>query len=277
MTETLDPFFPPEQVTAGSRRRPFPVRGYIALGFIVFVAMVPFFIPDAEQTALTLGPPSWSHLLGTDRYGQDVLVRLLNGGQSITVMAATAGAIAVVIGTALGASAAYIGGRTDRLLMRLVDLLLATPALLVVLVMGSVLPRSAFVLTIVVGVLLMPAAARIIRAVTLPISTREFIASAEAAGATTPEILIREILPNIRARIALEWALRSSIAVLVLAALNFLGVGIAPPSADWGLSLNQGREVLSFAPWVSLTPAAAIVALVIAINVVADSVGERWL
>jgi peptide/nickel transport system permease protein len=138
-------------------------------------------------------------------------------------------------------------------------------------------PRSSVVLTVVVGVLLSPAAARIVRAVTLPITTREYIASAEAAGATTVEVLLLEILPNIRARIALEWALRSSIAVLVLAALNFLGVGIDPPSPDWGLALNQGREVLTLAPWVCLGPAIAIVLLVISINTVADAVGEKWL
>ncbi|QXJ24269.1 ABC transporter permease [Actinomadura graeca] len=277
MSAAAEPILAPAKATDARRSGLFPVRGWVGLAFIVAIVALPWVVPDAAQSPDVLRSPSAGHLLGTDRYGRDTLLRTLNGGQAITLMAALAGAISVVLGTALGATAAYVGGWSDRLLMRFTDLLLATPPLLVILVMGSAVPRSNVVLTVVIGLLLAPGVARVLRAVSMPIVAQEFVASAEAAGASPLEMLTREIFPNIRARMVLEWAIRSSIAVLVLAATNYLGVGIVPPSPDWGLALNDGQPILSTAPWVCLAPATAIVLLVIAINVVADATGERWL
>jgi len=269
--------------SARARRtgRPSSQRGRIQLiggvAVLLLVLLVPVVAPEAPSGAgLQLSAPSAEHLFGTDRFGRDVFDRFLAGGQMVTVMSIAAGAIAAVGGALIGMLAGYRRGPIDAALMRSVDVLLAMPPLLLILVFVAALPRSNAFVVVLVGVLLMPGAARIMRGITQQIAAREYIASAEAAGERAASILVREILPNVRARLVLEWALRTSFAVLVLASLNFLGVGVSPTSSDWGVAINEGKEVITVAPWVCLAPALGIVMLVMAINVIADGLGELW-
>lgn len=243
---------------------------------VLAILLGPLVAPAAPSGTDLLVGPSLDHLLGTDRFGRDVFARFLAGGQTVAVMAIAAGAIAALGGAAIGMAAGYRRGWLDSALMRTVDVLLAMPPLLIILVFVAALPRSNVLLVVLVGVLLMPGAARVMRGVTQQVAAREFVASVEAAGERPTFIVLREILPNVRARLVLEWALRTSFAVLILASLSFLGVGLSPPSPDWGLAINEGKEVLTLAPWVCLAPAFGIVLLVVAINVVADGLGELW-
>jgi peptide/nickel transport system permease protein len=191
-------------------------------------------------------------------------------------MAIAAGAIAVIVGTCVGMTAGYRGGWTDALLMRTVDVLLALPPILITLVTAALLPRNTVVLVSLVGILLAPGAARVIRGLTQQIASSEYIAYAEAAGESQLSVMLTEVLPNVRSRLALEFALRTGFAVLTLSSLNFLGVGISAPAADWALNVAEGRPALTFAPWISLAPAAGIVLLVTSVNVIANAIGESW-
>lgn len=218
-----------------------------------------------------LAPPSAQHLFGTDQLGRDVLSRTLAGGQLLTLMSLAAGALSVVLGSAIGMLAGYKGGWIGAVLMRLVDLLLAFPPLVVILVLLTVFPRGVLMPTILTAVLLTPTAARIIQGLTQELASREFVAAAEAAGVGSLAILWGELLPNLRSRLILELALRTGFAVLLVSALNFLGVGLQPPSPDWGVAVNEGSQYLMTAPWAALFPALGIFLLVASVNVIASA------
>lgn len=257
--------------------RPDPARlGRIELAVGVAILLVilvaPAFAPQ-PPLATSIGilrPPSWHHLLGTDRLGRDILSRFLAGGQLIMVLSLLAGILATSLGALIGLSGGYLRGATDLILMRLVDVLLALPAILVILVVAAALPRSNTMLVALVGVLLAPGAARILRGLAQQLAAREFVAAAEAAGGRWYSILWAEILPNIRGRLLLEVALRTGFAVVLISSLNFLGVGVSPPTPDWGLEISEGRTVMMLAPLVVVVPAVGLAVLVGAVNLVAD-------
>jgi peptide/nickel transport system permease protein len=229
-----------------------------------------------RSSADILQGPSMAHLLGTDTLGRDVLSRVLAGGQSLTLMSLVAGAAAVLVGGTVGLVAAYRGGWVDSVLMRLVDLLLAMPPILIILVFSTTLTVSRASVVALTALLLSPGAARVIRGVAQVIVNRDFVAAAEAAGERTIPLLWREILPNVRGRLAVELALRTGFAVLLIASLSFLGVGISPPSPDWGLAVSEGRAVITVAPWLSLSAAIPIFILIVLTNNVAGWLERRW-
>lgn len=235
----------------------------------LFPAQSPF-----TSSGNILAPPSAQHLFGTDRLGRDVLSRTLAGGRLLTLMSLVAGALSVVMGSAIGMLAGYKGGWLGTVLMRLVDLLLAFPPLVVILVLLTVFPRGIVMPTLLTAVLLTPTAARIIQGLTQELASREFVAAAEAAGAGSLSILWGEILPNLGSRLILEMALRTGFAVLIVSALNFLGVGLQPPSPDWGVAVNEGEQLLTTAPWAVLFPALGIFLLVACVNVITSALDQ---
>lgn len=248
----------------------------IGLAVLIIILIAPAFAPQPPlaTSASILHPPSVQHLLGTDRLGRDILSRFLSGGRLITVLSLLAGLLATSLGSLIGLTGGYLRGATDILLMRLVDVLLALPAILVILVVAAALPRSNVLLVVLVGILLAPGAARILRGVAQQLAAREFVAAAEAAGGRWYSIIWQELLPNIRGRLLLEVALRTGYSVVLISSLNFLGVGVSPPSPDWGLAVSEGREVMMLAPLTVLVPAVGLAALVSAVNVVADGLGR---
>lgn len=268
-------------VAPRSLRQPtYGLLGQLELGIgvviLVGILLAPLFTPQPplRTSAEILGSPSLHHLLGTDRLGRDVLSRLLAGGQLITVLSVLAGILATTLGALIGLTGGYLRGPTDVVLMRLVDVLLALPAILVILVVAAALPRSNVMLVVLVGVLLSPGAARILRGLAQQFAAREFVAAAEAAGGRWYSILWDEIVPNIRGRLLLEVALRTGYAVVLISSLNFLGVGVSPPTPDWGLEVSEGREVMMLAPLTVLAPAVGLAVLVGAVNLVADGLGR---
>lgn len=248
------------------------------LGLLLLLAILAAPLLPVQSPLTTSGDimtlPSARHLLGTDQLGRDVLSRVLAGGRTLTLMSLAAGSLALVLGATVGMLAGFKGGRVDTVLMRLVDLLLALPPLIVILVFLTILPHGVVLPTLLTALFLAPSAARIIRGLTQELTSREFIAAAEAAGDGDLAIIVGEILPNLRGRLILELALRIGFAVLIASSLNFLGVGVQPPSPDWGLAINEGASVLMVAPWVALFPALGVFLLVASINILSDALGE---
>lgn len=275
-------------ITAVARRRALPGSAarwvwsnkviVLAAIFVGVVGLGPYFapFPPLETSGDILHPPNASHLMGTDTLGRDVLSRVLSGGRLLLAMSLAAGTGAVLVGAAIGLVSGYRGGLLDAVLMRSVDVLLSLPPMLVVLILAGLLPRNNMLIIGLTAVLLSPGAARIIRGLTQQIASRDFVAASEAAGEKTTWILLREILPSVRGRLTVELALRTAFAILVISSLNFLGVGISPPTPDWGLVVSEERFALQIAPWATLFPALAIFLAIATTNKVADWLDKKW-
>lgn len=223
---------------------------------------------DARQ------PPSWEHWFGTDHLGRDVFSRVVLGARDVLILAGSGTLIAVVLGTLLGLLTGYLGGWVDELVMRFFDSLLALPALLLALVLlGAIGPSRTSVL-IVIAVVYTPIVTRVIRSVALSVKSKSFVEAARTQGEPLRSILFREILPSALPTLAVEASLRFSYAIFLVASLGFLGVGVQPPSPDWGLMVKEGRANVTQTPWALYFPAGAIAFLVVSVNLVADALKD---
>ena len=231
--------------------------------------------PYTEQhLSDTLQSSSSHYLLGTDQFGRDILSRVIVGSRSIILLATTSTLLALLLGGAMGIVAAYYGGLLDEVLMRLTDIFLSFPVLLLALLILSTLGSAMIYLIACIGVIFAPAIARVVRSVVLELKTREFVEAARMIGARDGRIMAREILPNLLNTLLVEAAIYFGYAILVGSGLGFLGMGVQPPSPDWGLQVSDGRNFLLTAPWVVIYPALAISTLVIGINLLTDGLTE---
>jgi peptide/nickel transport system permease protein len=252
-------------------------RGAIGLGlasFVVLVAVIgPFVAPYAQDALLTLpfGKPSGQYLLGGDFLGRDVLSRVLNGGWVVLIMAGCATAIGIVGGAAAGMSAAYLRGRSDGIIMRTVDVILAFPQLVFALLLLSLLGPKLWLITVAVGVSHAPQVARVIRSATLDLTERDFVKVAELQGMRPAKVMAKEILPNLVSPLMVEAGLRLTYSIVIISGLAFLGFGQAPPASNWGLMINENRIGLSLNPWSVIVPAALIALLTIGTNTFTDA------
>jgi peptide/nickel transport system permease protein len=219
-------------------------------------------------------PPNLHYLAGTDEYGRDVFSRLLFGSQLSLALGVTATLISMGIGVPLGLIAGYRRGVTDELVMRSLDVMLAFPPIMLVLLILAVTPPSLMKTAIAIGVLAVAPIARVTRSVTLDLMSGEFIEAARARGERLIYLLMRELLPNIWPVLTVEASLRVVFAVLLGAVLSFLGFGVQPPAADWGLMISNGRAFVDTAPWISLAPGIAMSITVIGISLVGDGLRE---
>jgi peptide/nickel transport system permease protein len=250
-----------------------------AIGTVAFIAFVliaifgpliaPFgsneqIVEDARQGL------SAKHWFGVDTLGRDVFSRVLLGARDIFSLAGAGTLIAVGIGTSLGLLSGYRGGWFDEILMRFFDSLLALPALLLALLLLGTLGPSRQSVLLVIVVVYIPIVARVVRSVVLSVKTRAYIEAARVQGESSARILFREILPAVLPALAVEAALRFSYAIFLASSLGFLGVGVQPPSPDWGLMVNEARDTLSQTPWALYFPAGAISVVVISVNLLAD-------
>jgi len=215
--------------------------------------------------------PSAAHLLGNDQLGRDELSRLIYGARFSLTVGLLAPVIGVTIGGCLGMLAGYFRGRLETLIVGGVDVLLAFPPLVLALAVTAYLGQSVANLTMVIGVLGIPAFARVARAVTLSLSEREFVTAARALGATHMRILIRELLPNVALPLLAFFLLGVAVTIVVEGALSFLGLGVPPPAPSWGSMIGEGRESLDIAPWLAFLPATFMFLTVLAFNVVGDT------
>jgi peptide/nickel transport system permease protein len=255
--------------------------GAVGVAVLVFVLLVALFGPfvaphsPARPIGIPYEGPSAEALLGTDFLGRDVLSRVLWGGRSVIALAGLSVLLAYAGGLAVGLAAGYSRGLLDPLLMRSVDVLLSLPALLFLLVLVTGLGSSRTVLVVGVALIQMPLVARIIRSTTQTQSVRGFVEAAAARGERTSAILGRELLPNIVPTIAADVGLRLTYAIILVASVNFLGLGLQPPDADWGLMVSENRSGLNLNPLAVLAPVTMIALLTIAVNMVGDAVARQ--
>lgn len=252
-------------------------RGAIGLGlasFVVLIAVIgPFVTPESPDAFVTLvfGKPSGQFLLGGDVLGRDVLSRVLDGGWVLLIMAVCATALGVAGGAAAGVSAAYLRGRSDGIIMRAVDVILAFPQLVFALLLLSLLGPKLWLITIAVGVSHAPQVARVIRSATLDITERDFVKAAELQGMRPAKVMAKEILPNLVSPLMVEAGLRLTYSIVIISGLAFLGFGQEPPAANWGLMINENRIGLPLNPWAVIVPAALIALLTIGTNTFTDA------
>jgi peptide/nickel transport system permease protein len=244
---------------------------------LALAALAPLIAPYPydEMSVLTrLKPPSAAHWLGTDDFGRDVLSRTLMGARLSLFMGFGATMICLALGVPIGLLSGYARGRLDELIMRAMDVLMSFPPILLGLLILAVTPPNLWKATVAVGVVYVPSIVRLTRSATLEIAQEEFILAARARGDGTWYILLREILPNAWPLLAVEAGLRATFAVLLGAALSFLGIGAQPPSSDWGLMISDARPFLETAPWIVLAPGIAMSVTVIGINLLGDGLRQ---
>ena len=248
----------------------------MTLVVVLFALLGPLFAPQ-NATALvgfTYGVADQQALLGYDYIGHDVWSRLLHGGQSIIWMAVAASFIALIIGAALGLLAAFSKKKTDQFITWLTDIFMAFPDLILVLLIVSMLGRDPWLIVITVSIAFIPAVIRLSRGVALNIVEQEYVETAKILGFSKIYILFREILPNMLTPLLIHLGVMLTWAVGMLSGLAFLGYGVAPPAADWGLMINENRAGLLIQPWAVLAPVLLIALFALGTNVLAEGVGR---
>ena len=260
---------------AAARLAPFGVA--VLLIALVVAALAPVISPHnplKQNLDDTLARPSFNHPLGTDNVGRDVLSRVIWGTRISLVAGFASVAIALVVGGLLGLAAGYAGGRTDGLVMRLMDAVLSFPPLVLALALGAVLGAGLTGVVIALGVVYTPTFARLMRGQVLSITAREYVDAARALGAPGWRIAWHHVLPNAATPIVVQASLSVAFAILAEASLSFLGLGIQPPQASWGSMINAGRGYMQQAPWIVFGPGAALFVTVVGLNFVGDAVRD---
>jgi peptide/nickel transport system permease protein len=222
-------------------------------------------------------PPNGAHPLGTDIVGKDVLGQLMVGGQTSLEIGVAAAAIAIVIGVLWGAIAGFVGGWLDQLMMRIVDSLLAIPTLFLLLVLAAMYPASLIMLIIIVGLVAWLVPARLIRGETLSLRTREYVDAVRVMGGSSARIVLRHIIPNTIGTIMVNATFQVADAILLVATLSYLGLGVPPPSTNWGDMLSDGVSYTYAGYWWLIFPAGiAIVTTVVAFNLIGDAMRDAF-
>lgn len=242
----------------------------VFLTMAVFGPLIAPYSATEQISGAARQAPSWQHLFGTDHLGRDVFSRVVLGARDILALAGLGTLFAVLIGTLVGLFSAYRGGLTDEVTFRFFDSLLALPALLLALLVLGVVGPSRNSVLIVLVIVYVPIVARVVRSVVLSTKQKGYVEAARVQGESTTSIVRRDIFPAVVPALTVEAALRFSFAIFLVASLGFLGVGVQPPSPDWGLMVSQARPYVSLTPWALWFPAAAIALLVIGVNLAAD-------
>lgn len=228
----------------------------------------------AQDIPNRLQGPSMEHWCGTDEFGRDIFARLVHGSRVSLVVGLISVSISLFIGGALGAIAGYYGGRVDNVIMRIMDIFLAVPSILLAMTIVAALGTSLVNVMLAIGVSGVPGYARIVRASVMSIKDQEFVEASRAIGAKSPTTIFREILPNCLAPIIVQATLSVAGAILSTASLSFIGLGVQPPSPEWGAMLSGGRNYLRDALQLTLFPGLAIVITILALNLLGDGLRD---
>lgn len=263
------------------RRAPLPralvIGASIVCVLLIVAALAQFIAPfpfDQMHIRDRFSPPTLRYLAGTDEYGRDVFSRLLIGSQLSLLLGVVATLISMGIGVPLGMLAGYRRGLIDEVIMRTLDIMMAFPPIMLVLLILAVTPPSLMKTAFAIGILSAPPIGRVTRSITLNLMSGEFMEAARARGERLHYLLGRELLPNVWPVLMVEASLRVVFAVLLGAVLSFLGFGVQPPAADWGLMISNGRAFVEKAPWISLAPGLAMSITVIGISLLGDGLRE---
>ncbi|MCP4537317.1 MAG: ABC transporter permease [Chloroflexi bacterium] len=243
----------------------------------VFIAIAAPIISPYSPTELAgrrLESPSREHWLGTDDLGRDVLSRLFWGTRTVVALAPISVLLGILIGAPLGLISGYVGGRLDALIMRGVDILMSFPMMLIFILIISSIGASVVVIVVAISLGSIPPIVRIVRSLTLDERTKDYVNAARLRGERMRYILLREILPNVSGPIIVDTCIRVGYAIMAIGSLGFLGLGIRPPTPDWGGMINEGRDWIFLNPWAVLAPSAALASVVIGLNLLADGIRE---
>jgi peptide/nickel transport system permease protein len=245
----------------------------------VFAPLLAPHDPYVQNLANRMVPPVFlggtsEHLLGTDHLGRDYLSRLIYGARVSLLIGTVAALISGIVGTAMGVAAGYFGGKVDAVVTFLINVRLAMPVVLVALAVVAILGGSLTVVIGLLGLLLWDRFAVVMRASTLQVRRREYVAAAQAIGASTPRVILSEIMPNIVNNLIVIVTLEMAHAILLEATLSFLGLGVQPPTPSWGLMVSEGKNMMLFEPWLVLIPGAVLFTLVLAINLMGDGLRD---
>ncbi len=267
-------------------RRLFALIGVVIVGVVAAIAILAPWItphdPFAQNLDARMLPPFWidgsvpDHLFGTDQLGRDYLSRLIYGARISMIIGVLVVLCSGVIGTTLGVLGGYFGGRVDAVVMFVITCRLAIPLILVALTVVSFVGSSFAVVILTLGLLLWERFAVVARTTTMQVRTLDYVAAARAAGCSRAYILTREVLPNIAHHLVVVATLEMALAILLEAALSFLGLGVPPPLPSWGLMISEAKDYMYFSPWVIMIPGAALFILVLGINLLGDGLRD-WL
>ena len=261
-----------------ARRHELAMIGAIILGAVLFATVAAPLISGYDPAKLAirsrLQPPSASHLFGTDELGRDVFTRVLYGGRPVLVAAAFSVALALLVGGAIGVIGGYRGGLLDSLLMRLMDVMLSFPAILLAILIVAGLGAGLTNIVIAVAFSLIPAFARLSRSVVMQLRHNDYVLAAQALGAPEHAIIARHILPNLLPIMLVQATAMAATAIATASALSFLGLGVAPPTPDWGVMVSDGQRLVLDAPHVPFFPGLVIALTVMCINFVGDGLRD---
>jgi peptide/nickel transport system permease protein len=254
----------------------------VVLLLVIVAILAPVLAPHdpyAQSLANRMVKPvfmggTWEHPLGTDHLGRDYLSRLIYGARVSLLIGAVAAFISGVIGTAMGVAAGYFGGKVDAVVTFMINVRLAMPVVLVALAVVAILGGSLQVVIGVLGLLLWDRFAVVMRASTLQVRRREYVAAAQAVGASTTRVVLSEIMPNIANNLIVIVTLEMAHAILLEATLSFLGLGVQPPTPSWGLMVSEGKNMMLFEPWLVLIPGIVLFVLILAINLMGDGLRD---
>ncbi len=270
---------PPERALwRALRRRSARIGLVIAAVFLMATVLAPLIAPydPADQDlSSALTPPSFAHLLGADQYGRDMLSRVIYGTRYALVAIVVADGLALVVGGSLGLVAGFVGGLADTAIMRLTDVLLAFPYLLLALIIVAALGPSFTNSIIAIGIIYTPQYARLMRGQVLAVQAEDYVWAARSVGAGQMRIMLRHVLPNSLSPVLVMATLQAGSVVVETAGLSFLGLGAQPPSPDWGALLADGHSYFLTAWWIATFPGVAIFLVVLAFNLVGDALRDQ--
>jgi len=262
------------------RRNKLAMLGLAMMSVIVLLAVFADVIADYNKVVVgmnmleRLQTPSLKHWFGTDGYGRDVFARIIHGSRLSLTLSIVSMSVAVAVGSLIGAISGYYGGKIDDVLMRLMDMLLAIPPMLMSISIVAALGRSMVNLMLALALAYMPVFARVIRSSILSVKGQEFVEAAKACGTSDARIIMRHIVPNAVGPIIVQATLAMGSAILTISSLSFMGMGIQPPQPEWGTMLYEGRDLIRTSPYLVVFPGIAIAVSVLSLNLLGDGLRD---
>lgn len=256
------------------------VIGLIILCILILVSIFPFAIADYQKDAIKqnismrLQGPSWQHLFGTDAYGRDIFARIIYGTRISLSFAVVSTVAGLIVGGLIGCISGYYGGKLDNIIMRIMDVFMAFPALLLAIALVAALGKGLGNLLIAITIPGIPSTARLFRALVISIRGQEFIESARAIGSKNNRIILRHVIPNIMGPILVQATLGISSLIVAVAALSFLGLGVEAPMPEWGGMLSEAKDYIRTLPYMIIFPGLAILSTVLSLNLLGDGLND---